>query len=237
MPQEKDVATEDHIRCAAVALTTVFESLGAEHQALVAEAEKTSATERRGTLTRMTEDIAQTAHTVSASIVELATVRGLRDLDIRMQFSMDAEGGDYSPLLTLTGPSDVLYDIVNYLVEAADTLGRAYKPTKKHPGLAVARCPQQMKLVFSSLSAALDAVCTDLSTQDPEVAKDHASTRRLLTELEDRVCATVPSQGASLSAEEVAAAIRTSPEVARAASAALAGLGGSRPAALGTSSL
>ncbi|MES9504024.1 hypothetical protein ABWI13_28665 [Streptomyces koyangensis] len=131
----------------------------------------------------------------------------------------------------------MLYDIVNYLVEAADTLGRAYKPTKKHPGLAVARCPQHMKLVFPSLSAALDAVCTDLSTQDPEVAKDHASIRRLLTELEDRVCATVPSQGASLSAEEVAAEIRTSPEVARAASAALAGLGGSRPAALGTSSL
>ncbi|MBZ2410731.1 hypothetical protein HX747_30350 [Streptomyces sp. L06] len=124
-----------------------------------------------------------------------------------------------------------------YLVEAADALGRAYKPTRKHSGLAVARYPQRMKLVFSSLSAALDAVCTDLSTQDPEVAMDHASTRRLLTELEDRVCATVPSQGASLSAEEVAAAIRTSPEVARAASAALAGLGSSRPAALGTSSL
>ncbi|MBF4138208.1 hypothetical protein [Streptomyces albidoflavus] len=237
MPQEKDVATEDHVRCAVVALTTVFESLGAEHQALVAEAEKTSVSERRGTVTRMYEEIAQTARTVSSSIIELATVRGLRDLDIRQQFSMDAEGCDYSPLVILTSPSEVLHDIANYLAEAAETLGRAYKPTKKYPGLAVARCPRQMKLVFSSLRAALDAVCTDLSTHDPEVTEDHTSTRRLLTELEDRVCPTIPSQSAGPSAEEVVTAIRANPAVARAAAAALARLGGSRPAALGTASL
>ncbi|WP_186782520.1 hypothetical protein [Streptomyces sp. CBG9] len=220
----KDDVTEDHIRCAAVALTTVFESLGAEHQALVSEAASTAARERRGTVTRMSEEIAQTASTVSSTIVELATVRGLRDLGIRRQFAKDGKGGDYSPLLTLADPVDTLYDIVHYLSEAADTLGRAYEPTKKNPGLAVARCPQQMTRAFSSLRAALDAVCADLSTHDAGVAEDHESTRRLLIQLKDRVCPTVPSQGTGPSAEEVATAIRADPEVARAAAAALAGM-------------
>ncbi|MEU6618970.1 hypothetical protein [Streptomyces parvus] len=222
MTPQQDASTEDHIRSAVTDLVRVFENLGAEHQALTAEEAKTSAKERRGTVVRMAEDIAQTARTVSSTIMELATARGLRDLGVPHQFAKDGEGRDYSPLLTLPAPSDTLYDAVTYLSEAAATLGRAYEPTKKNPGLAVARCPGHMKVVLTSLGTALRAVCADLATNDAEVAQDYASTQALLARLENRVCRTVPAQGAGPSAEEVAAAIRADPAVARAAAAALA---------------
>ncbi|MFD4320503.1 hypothetical protein [Streptomyces sp. NPDC058548] len=224
MTTEQPPATEDRLRSAVADLTTVFESLGAEHQALRAEEMKTSAKERRGTLVRMGEAIAQTARTVSLTIGVLATVHGMRDLGIDRQFSKDAEGADYSPLMTLDGSAETLYDAVTYLGEAAATLGRAYTPTKKHPGLAVARCPKQMKVALSSLRTALKAVCADFATHDEGVAEEYASAQTFLTELEERVCRTVPVQGGP-SAEEVAAAIRADPKVARAARAALAATG------------
>ncbi|WP_431984152.1 hypothetical protein [Streptomyces qinglanensis] len=77
-------------------------------------------------------------------------------------------------------------------------------------------------MVFTSLGAALEAVCADLATDDAEVAQDYDATQALLARLEDRVCHTVPAQAAGPSAEEVAAAIRADPVVARAAAAALA---------------
>lgn len=222
MTTQQPAAAEDRIRSAVAELTIVFENLGAEHQALVAEEAKTSAKERRGTVVRMRDSIAQTARTVSLTIGVLATVHGLRDLGINQQFSKDADGRDYSPLLTLASSTETLYDAATYLGEAAATLGKAYAPTKKHPGLAVARCPKQTKMALSSLRAALNAVCADSATGDEEVAEDYASTQTFLTELEERVCRTVPVQGVGPSAEEVAAAIRANPDVARAAAAALA---------------
>ncbi|MEU5431567.1 hypothetical protein AB0H73_39025 [Streptomyces olivoreticuli] len=57
---------------------------------------------------------------------------------------------------------------------------------------------------------------------DQDVVEDYASTQTFLTELEERMCRTVPAQGTGPSAEEVVAAIRADPEVARAAAAALA---------------
>ncbi|MFJ8158364.1 hypothetical protein [Streptomyces sp. NPDC094468] len=217
MTLQQDAAAEDRIRSAVTELTRVFENLGAEHQALTAEEAKTTAKERRGTVICMGEGIAQAARTVSSTIVELATVRGLRDLGVHTQFAKDSQGGDYSPLLTLAGPSDLLYDAAAYLSAAADTLGRAYEPTKKNPNLAVARCPSNMRVVFTSLGAALDAVRADLATDDPELAQEYAAAKALLARLEDRVCRTVPAQGVGPSAEEVAAAIRADPAVVRAA--------------------
>ncbi|MFJ9924217.1 hypothetical protein ACIRSF_33560 [Streptomyces rubiginosohelvolus] len=87
-------------------------------------------------------------------------------------------------------------DAVTYLSEAAATLGWAYEPTKKNPGLAVARCPSHLKVVLTSLGTALRAVCADLATNDAEVAQEYAATHALLARLEDRVCRTVPAQGA-----------------------------------------
>lgn len=220
--QPATAAVEDGIRRAVAELTVVFENLGPEHQSLRAEEAETSAMERRGTVIRMGEDIAHAARTVSLTIGVLATVHGLRDLGVTYQFSKDAEGGDYSPLLALGGSAETLYDALTYLNVAATTLGKAYSPTKKHPDLAVARCPQQVKAALSSLRTALHAVFNDFAEGGSEAAEDYASTHRFLTELEERVCPTVPSQRTGPTPEEVAAAIRADPEVRRAAADALA---------------
>ncbi|MEU3907932.1 hypothetical protein AB0F20_29680 [Streptomyces goshikiensis] len=219
---EQDVAPEDRLRRAVAELTVVFENLGAEHQALRAEEAQTAARERSGTVIRMGEGIAQTARTVSLTIGVLATVHGLRDLGVTYGFSRTAEGGDYTPLLALPSSTEEILDALVYLDEAASTLGKAYAPTKKYPGLAVARCPQQMRAALGGLRAALEAVCAEAAEADAGVAEDYAVTHALLSDLEERVCRTVPAQSAGPSAEEVVAAIRADPEVARAAAAALA---------------
>ncbi|MEU5138037.1 hypothetical protein [Streptomyces californicus] len=215
------LAAEDTMRRAVAHLIATFENLGPEHQALRAEETQTSAKERRGTVVRMGDGIAQAARTVSLTIGVLATVHGLRDLGITYQLSKTAEGDDYSPL-GQTGSSDSLYDALGYLAEAAATLGKAYAPTKKHPGLAVARNPEHMRVALSSLREALSTVCADLAKEDAEVAEGYAPAQTLLSELEDRVCRTMPAQRTGPSAEEVAAAIRADPEIARAAVEALA---------------
>ncbi|MFH8873733.1 hypothetical protein [Streptomyces griseus] len=79
----------------------------------------------------------------------------------------------------------------------------------------------RLPATFAALRAALDAVRAD-APDDEMDAEEHASVQTLLTELEQRVCRTVPAQGAGPSPEEVAAAIRADPEAARAAAAALA---------------
>ncbi|MGW3491916.1 hypothetical protein [Streptomyces sp. NPDC001054] len=225
--QENAVEDEDRVREAVTGLIAVFENLGAEHQALRAEEAKTGARERRGTVIRMGEDLAQAARTVALTIEALATLHGMRALQVDGQFSKDAEGRHYSPLHSLSSATEALDDSLDYLSEAAATLGKAYSPTKKNPSLALARCPSHVKAALSGLRAALDALCADLAThapeaaEDPEITEEHAATRKLLVELEERVCATVPAQSGP-SAEEVVAAIRSNPEVARAAAAALA---------------
>ncbi|MFH9241699.1 hypothetical protein ACH4KO_09735 [Streptomyces anulatus] len=223
-PQQPDAAAdaEDRIRRAVAELTVVFENLGPEHQALRAEEAETSAKERRGTVTRMGEGVAQAARTVVVTIEELATVHGLRSLGIDQQLSKDAEGRDYGHLQSLASPTQMLYNALSYLGEASTTLGSAYAPTKKNPGPAVARCPQQMKTALSSLRAALTAVSADIAEDDAEAAEEYTSCQTFLTQLEERVCRTVPAQRTGPSPEDVAAAIRADPEVARAALAALA---------------
>ncbi|MEV7681480.1 hypothetical protein AB0O64_23445 [Streptomyces sp. NPDC088341] len=214
-------AADDRIPFAVAQLVTVFEALGAEHQALMAEGEKTTAKERRGTVLRMGEDIATAAHTVNHTVEALATVHGMRSLGINRQFSKDGEGRDYSPLNTLGSAADTLFDVAGYLEAAADTLKKAYVQTRKHPALAVARCPRQMSVALSGLRVALETVCLDLNNPDEAVA-EYASTQELLSGLEKRVCCTVPAQGTGPTPDEVAAAIRANPDVARAAAVALA---------------
>lgn len=220
---EHPAADRDRMPHAVTQLVTVFEQLGAEHKALVAEVEKTTAKERRGTVNRMVEGVAQAGYTLTHIVNMLATVHGLKVLGIDRQFSKDADGRDYSPLNSLGHPGETLYEAAGALQAVAHTLGKAYAPTRKHPALARARCPQQLGTALISLRAALEAVCADLADdQDVEAVTEYAPTLTFLSELEERVCRTVPAQGAGPTAEEVAAAIRTNPDIARAAAAALA---------------
>ncbi|MET9658153.1 hypothetical protein [Streptomyces sp. NPDC006510] len=214
-------ASEDRIPFTVAQLVTVFENLGAEHQALMAEAEKTTAKERRRTVLRMGEGIATAAHTVNHTVGVLAAVHGMRALGINRQFAKDCDGRDYSPLNTLGSPAETLFDTARFLDTAAATLKKAYSPTRKHPDLADARCTRQMRAALSGLRVALETVCLDLNDADEAVA-EYASAQKLLSELEERVCHTVPAQGTGPTPDEVAAAIRANPDVARAALVALA---------------
>ncbi|MFF2926650.1 hypothetical protein ACFVTP_30285 [Streptomyces celluloflavus] len=220
---EHPAADCDRLPHAVTQLVTVFQQLGAEHKALVAEVEKTTAKERRGTVNRMVECVAQAGYTVSHTVNMLATVHGLKVLGIDRQFSKDADGRDYSPLNSLGHPGESLYEAAGHLQAVAHSLGKAYAPTRKHPALARARCPQQLGTALISLRAALESVCADLADdQDVEAVTEYTPTLTFLSELEERVCRTVPAQGAGPTAEEVAEAIRTNPDIARAAAAALA---------------
>ncbi|MEU7151156.1 hypothetical protein AB0B15_24495 [Streptomyces sp. NPDC045456] len=216
-------ADDSRLSLVAAQLVTVFEQLGAEHKALVAEAEKTSVKERRGTVHRMVECIVQAGRTLNVTVTALATVHGLRVLGIDRQFSKDADGCDYSPLGTLGYPGETLYEAADLLEAVARALGQAYTPTRKYPGLAArARCPQQMGAALAGLRAALDLLCADLAAgHDEDAVTEYAATLKFLSELEERVCRTVPAQSTGLTADEVAAAIRADPDIARAAAAAL----------------
>jgi hypothetical protein len=220
---ERPAADDDRLPRAVTQLVTVFEQLGAEHKALVAEAEKTTAKERRGTVHRMVECIAQAGYTLNHIVNMLATVHGLKVLGIDRQFSKDADGRDYSPLDSLGYPSETLYEAAGHIHAVAHTLGKAYTPTRKHPALARARCPQQMETALTSLRAAMELVCADLAVdKDVEAVEEYTPTMKFLSELQDRVCRTVPAQGAGPTADEVAAAIQANPDIARAAAVALA---------------
>ncbi|GHH26064.1 hypothetical protein [Streptomyces rubradiris] len=201
---EHPAADRDRLLHAVTQLVTAFEQLGAEHKALVAEVETTAAKERRGTVNRMAEAVAQAGHTLSRIVNMLATVHGLKSMGIDRQFSKDADGGDYSPLNSLGHPGETLYEAAGYLQAVAHTLGKAYTPTRKHPALARARCPQHLGTALTSLRAALESVCADLADdQDVEAVTEYASTLAYLTELKDRVCRTVPAQGAWPSSKHV----------------------------------
>ncbi|MEV0472531.1 hypothetical protein [Streptomyces prunicolor] len=218
---EHPTTDDDLLSRAAAQLVTVFEQFGAEHQALAAEAEKITATARRGTVNRMAECIAQAASTLSHAVNLLATVRGLRGLGIDRQISTDANGRDYSPLKALGHPSQTLFEAAELLEAVAGVLGKAYTPTRKYPGLARARCPQQVGTALASLRTALELVCADLAGDDEEAAAEFTPALEFLSELADRVCRTVPAQGAAPTADEVATGIRADPDIARAAAAAL----------------
>ncbi|MGA5643302.1 hypothetical protein ACPCTN_31750 [Streptomyces cinereoruber] len=184
-------AEDDGVRRAVAHLTTVLENLGPEHQALRTEEAKTSARERRGTVIRMGEGIVQAARAVALTVEALATVHGLLDLGVTWRFSKTADGGDYTPLPSLPDSTETLYQALTYLDEASVALGKAYTPTKKHPGLAVARCPEQMQVALTSLRAAMEAVCADVA--DAETTAEYAPALTFLDELKDRVCRPVPA--------------------------------------------
>ncbi len=212
----------DRLPHAVTQLVTAFEQLGAEHKALVAEVAKTTAKERRGTVNRMAEGVAEAGHTLSHIVNMLATAHGLRVLGIDRQVSKDADGRDYSPLYSLGHPGQTLYEVAGELDKLAHILGKAYTPTRKHPVLARARCPQHLGAALISLRAALESVCAVLVVgQDVEAVTEYTPTLEFLSELEERVCRTVPAQGAGPTADEVAAAIWANPDIARAAAAAL----------------
>lgn len=107
---EHPAVDHDRLPDAVAQLVTSFEQLGAEHRALVVEAEKTTAKERRGTVNRMAECVAQAGFTLSHTVNMLATVHGLNVLGIGRQFSKDADGRDYIPLISLGHPSETLYE-------------------------------------------------------------------------------------------------------------------------------
>ncbi|MFD7861619.1 hypothetical protein [Streptomyces sp. NPDC059783] len=214
--------SQNGLRRAVADLVTVFENLGPEHQALHTEGAKTTARERRGTLIRMGDGILQVARVVAVAIETLATVHGLCDLGIRWQYSKTADGDDYTDLPSLTDSDQTLRDALAYLDEAANALAKTYTPTKKNPGLATIRCPEHMEVALSGLRSALTAVCAEAAHVDPAVAEDYTPALTLMADLEKRVCRPVPLQRTGPSAQEVAAAIRSNPEIARAAAEALA---------------
>lgn len=79
-----------------------------------------------------------------------------------------------------------------------------------------------MGTALISLRAALESVCADLAdVQDVEAVTEYTPTLRFLSELEERVSRPVPAQDSGPTADEVAAAIRANPDIARAAAAAL----------------
>jgi hypothetical protein len=82
-----------------------------------------------------------------------------------------------------------------------------------------------MAAALTGLRAALELVCADLTAdKDEEAVSEYTPTMTFLSELQDRVCRTIPAQGAGPTAAEVAAAIQADPDIARAAAAALAAM-------------
>ncbi|MFD4831242.1 hypothetical protein ACFWPV_15515 [Streptomyces uncialis] len=210
------------LRAAAAGLLAAFEGLGAEHQALTAEVEGTTNKERRGTLRRMIQSVTDASSTLTHATALAAQVYGMRAFGIDNQMSKDADGLPYCPLLSLGTSDEKLYETASYVKVAAQRLSEAYEPTRKHPGLATARRPREMRTVLSSLRTALTALCDELVAHGPaEDSADFEASIALLRELESRTCRMVPAQTAGPTAAEVITAILTDPEIARAAAAAL----------------
>ncbi|WP_406347001.1 hypothetical protein [Streptomyces sp. NBC_00648] len=203
-------------------LLAAFESLGAEHQALTAEEKETTAKERQGTVRRMIQSITDASRTLIHAVNLVAQVYGMRALGIDNQMAKDADGRVYSPLLTPGNPDEMLDETASYAKVVAQRLNETYQPTKKDPGLATARQPQEMKAVLSSLRTSLTGLCAELTARDlMEDAAEFDECITFLDELESRTCHVVPAQAVWPTADDVTAAILASPDIARAAAAAL----------------
>lgn len=100
----------------------------------------------------MIQSIEDASRTLVCSVDELAKVHGFREFDINRRMAKGADGCDYSPLLTIGDPDEALYETATYVAAAAERQGEAYRQTKKYPALAIARRPQEMRTVLSSLS-------------------------------------------------------------------------------------
>lgn len=187
----------DNLRTAVAALLAAFESLGPEHQALTAEETDTTAKERQGTVRRMLQSITDAGRILVHAMELLALAHGMRALGINHQMAKDSEGHAYSPLLRPGNPGEKLYEAMSYVQVAIVRLGEAYEPTKKYPALAVARQPQAVKTVLASLRTALTSLCAELTIRDPEEdITEFDGALGFLTELETRVCLTLPTQAA-----------------------------------------
>ncbi|MFE3121654.1 hypothetical protein [Streptomyces niveus] len=221
-PLEGAVQREDGLRDIAILLLAAFEALGAEHEALKAEEQEATAAERRGTVRRMIQCVTDASRTLVCSTDELAKAYGLREFGINRQMAKGADGHDYSPLLAIGDPDEALYETVTYVEAAVQRLREAYKQTKKYPTLAVARRPQEMRDVLSSLRGALTGLSAELVARHPaEDAGQLDPCIASLSELETRTCGVVPAQASGPTADAVTAAILADPDIARAAAAAL----------------
>ncbi|MFJ8405645.1 hypothetical protein ACIQ9K_34925 [Streptomyces microflavus] len=203
-------------------LLTAFENLGAEHQALTEEETDTTAMERRGTVRRMIQSIADAGRSLAHSVDLVATVYGLRELGVSKQMAKGADGSDYSPLLTVGGSEEKLYDAAMCIEATTQRLAEAYKQTKKYPVLAKARRPQEMRTVLSSLRGALTGLSAEMAARGlTEGSAEFEPCIAKLDELETRACTDVPAQTPEPTADAVTAAILANPAIARAAAAAL----------------
>ncbi|MBB6439574.1 hypothetical protein [Streptomyces candidus] len=187
-------AEDDGLRTAAAALLTAFENLGPEHQALTAEGNGATAKERQGTVRRMTQSLVNASRTLVHAMELLTQSYGMRALGIGNQMSKDADGADYSPLLTSGNPDEKLYETASFVQVAVRRVGEAYEPTKKYPGLATARQPQAVRTVLVSLRTALNGLCAEMMARDlTEDSAEFAPCLTFLEELEARVCTTLPT--------------------------------------------
>ncbi|MFE5863182.1 hypothetical protein ACFQ77_21925 [Streptomyces virginiae] len=192
---EPHPADDDNLHAAAAALVTAFENLGPEHQALVTEEKETAAKERQGTVRRMIQSVVEASRILVNAMELLAEIYGMQALGIRYQMAKDADGRDYSPLLTTGNPNEKLYDTALLIRVIIQRLGEAYEPTKKYPALAVARKPQAVGTVLSSLRTALTSLSAEMSARDlAEDAAEFDPDLTILDELESRVIPTVPIQ-------------------------------------------
>lgn len=222
MTEQPTGPEHDGLRAIATGLLAAFEALGAEHQALTAEEKEITATERRGTVRRMIQSLTDASRTLVDSVDKVAKVHGLREFSIDRQMAKGIDGRDYSPLFSVGDPGQTLYEAASCVEEAVQRLGEAYKPTKKHPALANARRPQEMRTVLSSLRGALTGLSAELVARTPtEDVGNFDLCIAFLGELETRTCSVVPAQASGLTADAVTAAILSDPKIASAAAAAL----------------
>ncbi|MEU6462222.1 hypothetical protein [Streptomyces sp. NPDC046976] len=177
----------------------------------------------------MHQELVEVARTMACAAGSLGAVYGMRALGILGQYPKDAEGKDYTPLAHIGDADETLAEVIEYLGVIAGKLGNVYVETVRSPGLAVARCPEAMQIVLANLRNALKELDAEGASryvrsagEAGEVREDIARNVAYLEALEQRVCprAQVPAQ-AGPSAEDVVAAIRRDPAIARAASAAL----------------
>lgn len=174
----------------------------------------------------MIQSVTDAGRTLAHSVDLVATVFGMRALGIRGQMAKGADGVDYSPLLSSGNPDEVLYETASYLQVVVRRLGEAYEPTKKYPSLAAVRRPLEMRTVLMSMKSALTGLRVEMITLGPaqdaaEFDAEFDSCLAFLDELESRTCRLLPAQAAGPTAADVTAAILASPEIARAAAAAL----------------
>ena len=212
----------DTLRTISTELLTAFQNLGPELVALTAEEQATTAKDRLGTVRRMRQELRDAMLALVHVLHRTATVHGMRALGIGGQHVHDGDG-KVSHLVPSAGdPDEYLANTAVLLDKALLDLESAYAPTRKYPGLAIARRPAELRVALRALGTAAEALGADLSTSESDdIALDIAPWQKRLDLLDFRVCQVVPAQGTGPSADDVTAAILGNPEIARAAAAAL----------------